>query len=113
MTAHLSASERKTGPIAHHSEQQVAAWKEKDIPTKVSTETPADANGKVGATKALKQKSIRKDMKKAKALMARVSRDYPRRLMMEAGTPHQTYAALKTKYSVAKNRQDFTKLGKE
>ena len=52
-------------------------------------------------------------MKKAKAYMVRVSKDYPKRLIMEADTPYQAYTALKTKYSVAKNHQDFTKLDKE
>ena len=72
-------------------------WKDKDMPTKVSTEPPADATDKVGTAKALKQKSFRKDMKKAKAHMVRVSKDYLKRLIMEADTPYQAYAALKTK----------------
>ena len=52
-------------------------------------------------------------MKKAKAHMVRVTKEYPKRLVMDANTPYEAYIALKTKYSVAKNRQDFTKLDKE
>ena len=42
--------------------------------------------------------------------MVRVTKDYPRRLVTNAETPYKAYAALKTNYSVAKNRQDFTML---
>ena len=49
-------------------------------------------------------------MKKAKAHMVRVMKEYPRRLVMNAETPYEAYAALKAKYSMAKNRQDFTTL---
>ena len=49
-------------------------------------------------------------MKKAKAHMVSVTNYYPRRLVMNAETPYQAYATLKAKYSVAKNRQDFTSL---
>ena len=52
-------------------------------------------------------------MKKAKAHMVRVSKEFPKRLVMDADTPYEAWVALKTKYSVAKNRQDFTKLDKE
>ena len=51
-------------------------------------------------------------MNKAKAHIIRVSKDYPKRLIMEADTPYHAYISLKTKYSVSKNRQDFTKLDK-
>ena len=49
-------------------------------------------------------------MKKAKAHMVRVTKEYPRRLVMNADTPYEAYVAMKSKYSVAKNRQDFTTL---
>lgn len=32
---------------------------------------------------------------------------------MEATTPYEVYVTLKTKYSVAKNRQDFVRLNRE
>ena len=49
-------------------------------------------------------------MKKAKAHMVRVTKDFARRLVMNADTPYEAYEELKKKYSVAKNRQDFTTL---
>ena len=49
------------------------AWKDKDMPTKVSAEPPTDTMDKVGTSKALKQKPYRKDFMKAKAHMVRVS----------------------------------------
>ena len=53
-------------------------------------------------------------MRKAKAHMVMVTKDFPKRLVIEATTtPYGAYAALKTKYSVAKNRQDFVRLDKE
>jgi len=89
------------------------AWKGRDMPTKESAEPPADTTDTEGTAKALKQKRIRKDMKKGKAHMVQESKDYPKRLIMEADTPYKAHTALKTKYSVAKNRQDFTKLDTE
>ena len=41
--------------------------------------------------------------------MVIVTNDFPKRLVMETDTPYKAYSALKTKYFVAKNRQDFTK----
>ena len=50
-------------------------------------------------------------MKKVKAhMMLRVTKEYPRRLMMNADTPYEAYAAMKLKYSVPKNRQDLQHL---
>ena len=89
------------------------AWKDADMPTKVSTEPPANATDMEVATKALKQKSFRQDVKKAKAHMVRASKHFPKRLIMESNTPYQAHVALKTKCSVSKNRHDFTKLDKE
>ena len=83
------------------------------MPTKVSTEPPTNAADKVGTTKALKHKLFRKDIKKDKAHMVRSSNYYPKRMIVEADTPYQARAALKTKYSFAKNLQNFAKLYKE
>lgn len=45
--------------------------------------------------------------------MVRVSKDLPKSLIMQAGTPHEVRTTLKTKYLVSKNHQDFTNLDKE
>ena len=68
------------------------------MPTKVSTEPPADAKDMEGADKALKHKLIRNYMKKAKARMVRESKYYPKRLIMEADTSYEAFTALKTKH---------------
>ena len=60
-----------------------------------------------------KNKLSRKEMKKAKAHMVKVTKGYAKRLVMDAKTPYEAFTALKEKYSVAKVRQDFTKLDKE
>ena len=66
-------------------EEHVAdASKYKDIPTKVFTELPTDTAVKVIDDKFMKQKSFRKDMKKAKVHVVRVLKDCPKRLTMEA-----------------------------
>ena len=52
-------------------------------------------------------------MKKAKSHFVRVSNDHPKRFIVEAYSSFQACVALKTKYSVSKNYQDFTKLDKE
>ena len=75
--------------------------------------SPADAVDEVGTANSLKQKEFRKETKKAKAHMVRASNDYLKRLIMEVDTPYQACNDLKTKNSVAKNRQDFKNLGKE
>ena len=83
-----------------------------DIPTK--DECEADETDSAEIQKLAKEmKIVRKEMKKATAHMVRVTKDFPKRLVMEANTPYEAYVALKTKYSVAKNREDFTKLDKE
>ena len=86
-------------------------YKDVDMPDKDS----ADTEGKVGddLATAIKDKRIRKEMKKAKAHMVRVSKGYPQRLALEASTPYKAYKALKEKYSVSQNRVDFCKLDKE
>ena len=81
------------------------------LPTKESGET--DSTEAVAVALAKKNKLIRKEMKKAKAHMVKVTKDFPKRLVMDATTPYEAYAALKTKYSVAKNRQDFVRLDRE
>ena len=62
---------------------------------------------------AKKNKLVSKEMKKAKAHMVKVTKDFPNCLVMDATTPYEAYAALKVKYSVAKNRQDFVRLDRE
>ena len=52
-------------------------------------------------------------MKKAKAHIVKVIKGYAKRLIMDAKTPYKAFVALKEKYSVAKVRQDFTKLEKK
>ena len=56
---------------------------------------------------------IKKEMKKAKTHMVHVSQEYPRRLVMTALTPREAYIAWKGTYFVAKNREDFTNLGRD
>ena len=87
------------------------AYEHIDLPTKESGET--DSVEAVAMALAKKNKLVRKEMKKAKAHMVKVTKDFPKRLVMEATTPYEAYAALKTKYSVAKNRQDFVRLDRE
>ena len=86
-------------------------YKSIDMPDKDS----ADTEGKVGddLATATKNKRIRKEMKKAKAHMVRVTKGYPQRLALEASTPYEAYKALKEKYSVSRNRVEFCKLDKE
>ena len=66
------------------------------LPTKESGET--DSTEAVAVALAKKNKLIRKEMKKAKARMVKVTKDFPKRLVMDATTPYEAYAALKTKY---------------
>ena len=84
-------------------------FKYKSMPSKTLTIPLAGADAAAIATCAM-NKRVRKEMKKAKAHMVRVTKDYPRRLVMNAETPYKAYAQLKAKYSVVKNRQDFTLL---
>ena len=84
-------------------------YKYTSMPSKSSTVPAADADATTIAVCTMNKK-VRKEMKKAKAHMVRVTKEYPRRLVMNADTPFEAYASLKSKYSVAKNRQDFTTL---
>ena len=86
-------------------------YKDIVIPTKESGETDSVSTTEIELAK--KNKLVRKEMKKAKAHMVKVTKDFPKRLVMEATTPYEAYAALKTKYSVAKNRNDFVRLDRE
>ena len=86
-------------------------YKDFVIPTKESGETDSVSTTEIELAK--KNKLVRKEMKKAKAHMVKVTKDFPKRLVMEATTPYEAYAALKTKYSVAKNRNDFVRLDRE
>ena len=77
-------------------------WKGKDMPTKASTILPdVEKSDTAKTTLAAENKLVRKEMKKAKSHMVRVSKDYPKCLVMDAETPYEAYVALKTKYSVA------------
>ena len=90
-------------------------YKDVDMPTKESTilSEGQDKTDLKAVAECDKNKRSRKEMKKAKAHMVKVTKGYAKRLVMDAKTPYEAYAALKEKYSVAKVRQDFTKLDKE
>jgi len=87
------------------------SYKGVQIPSKEAGITTSEVESHIAA--AAKNKLMRKEMKKAKAHMVKVTKDFPKRLVMGATTPYEAYVALKTKYSVAKNRQDFVQLDKE
>jgi len=87
------------------------SYKGVQIPSKESGITSSEVVSVI--VLALKNKLMRKEMKKAKAHMVKVTKDFPKHLVMGATTPYKAYVALKTKYSVAKNRQDFVRLDKE
>ena len=89
------------------------AWSSVPMPSKLATEYDDDEADKKVIYLAKKNKIIRKEMKKAKAHMVKVTKEYPKRLIMEADTPYEARMALKNKYSFAKNRHDFTSLDKE
>ena len=55
--------------------------------SKVSTKSPSDNVDKEANINDLKQKSLRKDTKKEKPHMVRVSNNYPKILIMEAEAP--------------------------
>ena len=57
-----------------------------DMPTKVSTERHDDDADKAAATKYLKQKFLRKEIKNAKERVVIVSKCCPKMLIMEADT---------------------------
>ena len=70
------------------------AWSGKPMPTKVETEYDENETNKKTIELAKKNKVVRKEMKKAKAHMVKVTKEYPKRLIMEAETPHEAYLAL-------------------
>ena len=90
-------------------------WKDKDMPTKISADlTRIKDKTKLDEVATCdKNKLYRKEMKKAKAHMVKVTKGYAKRLVMDAKTPYEAYSALKKKYSVSKVLQDFTKLDNE
>ncbi len=88
------------------------------MPTK--DETTVAANVRTDAqviAKAAEKQIIRKEMKKANSPhMARVSDEFPHRLILNADTPYEAYyAALKSKYSSVadSNKTDFFTLDSE
>ena len=90
-------------------------WKDIDMPTKLSADlTQIKDKTKLDEVAACdKNKLYRKEMKKAKAHMVKVTKGYAKRLVMDASTPYEAHSALKKKYSVSKVLQDFTKLDNE
>ena len=81
----------------HDLEEYVGdVWKNKKIPEKTDTD----------ATKTLQ----RREMKKAKAILVRGTKDLPNMYVKDASTPFEAFAALQEKYKVKKVREDFDKL---
>ena len=81
----------------HDLEEYVEpAWKDKSAPAKSET----DEN------KILQ----RKEMKKAKAIFVRGTKDLPNMLVKESDTPYEALARLREKYAVKKVREDFDTL---
>ena len=87
------------------------SYKGVQIPSKESGITTSEVETVV--VLALKNTLVRKEMKKAELHMVKVTKDFPKRLVMGAMPPYKVYVALKTKFPVAKNRQDFVRLDKE
>ena len=83
-------------------ERAADSWEDIDVTTNVSIEWPDDNAGKAAVANALKQNSLRKETKKASAHMIRASKELLKKLIMEAGTPHEAWIAIKTKWSVSK-----------
>lgn len=84
----------------HDLEEYVElAWKDKDMPSKTDT----------NANKILQ----RKEMKRAKAILVRGTKDLPNMLVKEGDTPFKAFSALQEKYKVKKVREDFDKLDSE
>ena len=52
----------------------------------------------------------RKEMKKAKAIIVRGTKELPNMLVKDAKTPYEALAKLQEKYKVKKVREDFDKL---
>ena len=55
----------------------------------------------------------RKEMKKAKSIFVRATKDLPNMLVKEANTPYEALSNLRKKYSVEKIREDFDTLDTE
>ena len=70
------------------------AYKGNDMPSKEET-IPVDTNDANEIDMCKKLKIVRKEMKKAKAHMVRVTKDFPKRLVMEAETPYEAYDGVK------------------
>ena len=65
------------------------ARKDKEMPTKVSTDLHVDDSDKVGSSNVLKQKTFIKETKKAKTHVVKASNDFPKSLLMLTDTPYQ------------------------
>ena len=55
----------------------------------------------------------RKEMKKAKAIFVRATKELPNMIVKEADTPYEAFEKLREKYAVQKVREDFDKLDSE
>lgn len=90
------------------------AYKNVPMPTKDETTVAANVTDTQVVAEADNKKTIRKEMKKAKAHMARVSDEFPHRLIVNASTPYEAYVALKSKYYVSEaDMFDFFTLDRE
>ena len=74
-------------------------WKDKPIPSKTEQ----------SSIKILQ----RKEMKKAKAIFVRATKELPNMIVKEASTPYEAFKKLREKYAVQKVREDFDKLDSE
>ena len=84
----------------HDLEEYVEeGWKGKAIPAKTETDS----------TKILQ----RKEMKKAKAIFVRATRELPNMIVKECQTLYESFVALREKYAVQKVREDFDVLDDE
>ena len=84
----------------HDLEEYVEVeWKDKEIPAKTEKD-----EGKI---------LQRKEMKKAKAIFVRATKDLPNIIVKEALTPYEAFAKLREKYTVQKIREDFDVLDNE
>ena len=84
----------------HDLEEYVqSSWKDKKMPYKSSTDD----------TEIRK----RKEMKKAKAILFRGTKDLPSMFVKEAGTPYEALQKLREKYAVKNVREDFDTLDNE
>ena len=73
------------------------------MPTKAST-IPQDSTNSKQVEDCKTKSRIRKETKRAKSHMVRVTKDFPKISVMEADTLYEAYLALKTKYFVTNNR---------